>query len=56
LDFTAGVALEMGMRRVMLTGQLKMVYPAFQGKLPHHTQATKILQNAVHSNLIDPAA
>jgi hypothetical protein len=56
LDFPAGVALEVGMGRVMLAGQLEMVYPTLQRELAYHTPVGKILQGAVNGDLINPAA
>ena len=56
LDFPAGLALEVGMGRVMLAGQFKVVHPALQGELAHHTPAVKILQDAVYRDLVHPAA
>jgi hypothetical protein len=35
LDFSAGLALEVGVGRVVLAGQFKMAHPALQGELAH---------------------
>jgi hypothetical protein len=56
LNFMAGLALEVGMGRVMLAGQLKMTDPALQGQLPHHAPVGKVFQDAVYCNLIHSAA
>ena len=56
LDLPAGLALEVGVGRVVLAGQFKVVYPALQGEFAHHTPAGKILQDAVHRDLVYPAA
>jgi len=50
------MALEMGVGRMMLARQFKMVHPAFQGELPHYTPAAKILQDTVYGDFIYPAA
>jgi len=46
----------MGMGRVMLAGQLKMVHPALQGKFPDHAPAAKFLQDTVDGDFIHPSA
>jgi hypothetical protein len=56
LDFPAGLALEVGVGRVVLAGQFKVVDPALQGELAHHAPPVKILQDAVHRDLVHPAA
>ncbi len=50
------MALKMGMGRVMLAGQLKMVHPSLKGELPDYAPVTKILQDAVDGNFIHPPA
>jgi hypothetical protein len=50
------MALKMGMGRVMLASQFKMVHPAFQAEFPDHAPAAKFLQDAVHGNFIHPPA
>jgi hypothetical protein len=56
LDFPAGLALEMGMGRVMFAGQLKMVHAALYGEFSHYAPTGKIFQYTVNGNLIHPAA
>ena len=56
LDLPAGMALEVGMGRVVLAGQLKVVYPALQGEFcaPCHG-GWRIAQDAVDRDLVHPA-
>jgi len=56
LDLPAGLALKVGVGRVVLAGQFKVVDPALQGELPHHAPVSKILQDAVHRDFVHPAA
>ncbi len=56
LDLPTGVALKMGMRRAVLTGQLIVGHPALQGEAAHHASLRKVLKNAIHCHFVDPAA
>jgi tryptophanase len=56
LDFSANLALKVGVRGMVLAGQFKMAHPAFQGDPAHHTPPAEVLQNAVNRDFVHPAA
>jgi len=53
LDFFAGLTLEMGMGRMMLTGQFIVSRGPFRSQFADQPQAGEIVQDAVHSHFID---
>jgi hypothetical protein len=56
LDLPAGVALKMGVGRVVLTGQFIVAHPILQSQATHHATAAEFLQDAVNRDLIESAA
>ena len=49
------MAEEMGVVRVVLTGQLIIARPALQGEAAHQVPAAKFFQDTVYRDFIDPA-
>jgi hypothetical protein len=56
LNFPAGVALKVGVGRVVLTGQFVMAAPALKIQPPEQAPAGEVIQDAVNRYLVHPAA
>jgi hypothetical protein len=54
LHFTAGLALEMGVGRVMLTGQLIMGGHTFRGQFADQPEPYQVVQDAVNTYFVHP--